>query len=201
MRFELGREVKILEKRGGRGDISFYVNIHKHYHAMLGKPKVYRIQFIGDALLLLPVRDVDIEVQSSYTLHNVSEEFKKYLQKIKPKTISCVKVNDYLLHKRVLYEGIIEATIFCKDHEFEHKTLIKYGNGKVEIIEEGLSCGYSGTSTGATVWFIVQLSQRTRVDPEIERIEQIVKDHKLRGKALKVEVNSFENKVIIKPLY
>jgi len=142
---------------------------------------------------------LDIEDQSC-TLSEVSKEFEGYLQKIKPKSIPCVKVIDHLNRERVRHEGIVEVTVFCINHKFEHKALIKYGDGEVEIIENGLSCGYGGTSPGATVNLIALLSQRARTDPVIEKIERdIVKNDKLKGKALRIEVDYSKNKIVIKP--
>ncbi len=196
--YSLGKEVRVIERRGGRGDISFYVNIPKEYHLMLGKPGSYTIQLVGDSILLSPIRNVIIEKEASYTLRSLQKEFEKYLQEIRPRPISCVEVNKYLLRNRILNEGIIEATIFCANHKYEHKALIKYGNGKAEIIENGLSCGYSGTSPGATVWFVAYLSQRIREDEQIKEVEKIVKDRKLG--ALRIEVNILENRVIVIPI-
>ncbi len=194
----LGKEVRVLERRGGRGDISFYVNVPKDYHLMLGKPSSYSIQLVGDLILLLPVRSIVVEREHGYTLHNLQEEFEEYLEKIKPKSISCVEVNKYLLRNRIVNEGITEAIVFCINHKHKHKALIKYGNNEAEIIENGLSCGYSGTSPGATVRFIAYLSQRVRGDRQVEEVEKIVKDRKLR--ALKIEVDTLENKIIVIPV-
>jgi len=201
MRFEIGREVRVLERRGGRGDVSFYVSIPKHFHTFLGTPDTYRVQLVGDSLLFLPVREVIVnDFEKGGSLENAEQELTKALSKRKPKSISCVKVLDHLHRRRVLRGGIVEVTVFCLGHKYESHALVKYGNDTTEVITEGLSCGYEGTSAGSTVWLVAELSQHARADTAIAKVERVVKGVELRGGAIRIEVSVLDNKVIVTPL-
>ena len=191
------RIVRVLERRGGRGDISFYVNVPKDYHTRLGKPSSYSIQLVGDLILLLPVRSIVVEREHSYTLRSLQEEFREYLEKADSKRISWTSVNEYLLRNSVVNGGVSEIIVFCKDTEYEGKAIVRYRNGVVEVIEGALSCGYRSILSDTTVMLIAYLSHHTSME-ELGEVKRIVVDGELG--AVRVCVDVSDNRVVVIPV-
>jgi len=201
MFMSLGREVRVLKKKGGRGDISFYINIPKEVQYLMGNPEKYRIKALSDRIVLWPIRDTEVKA-GEVSLNELQKELEMSLQdeSVKSNEVSCTEVVSFIDRQAYSHDGIMEVITFCLGNKHEHTSLVKYNDGTFEIIKYGLSCGYGGTSPGTLVQLISYLTQRPRHDPKIEFIEKVIKSNEMREGAIKIEVNTIDNKIVITPI-
>ena len=193
------RVVQVLEKKGGRGDVCFHIYIPKNMHHNLGAPENYSIILLPHMLLLKPVRRIEVKVDGREELKNLEHCLENILydETVAKKTILCADIVKYIDVSAYAHYGIKSITVFCRGNKYEYSSLVKYNDGTVEVIKQGLCCGSGNPSSTALVQLVAELSQRDRTSEEVRKVAQIIGDSKLRGKAVRIEINNLENKLLL----